>query len=330
MKVQEEFVQSLQNLSSTFGFTPSDEMNLLPYPLNIGYVLNKTRQQIKQVLPDAKLILVQSVEKALTLATIKEREAEYGLYYLPVRPFFYLLRDRRNQRRTQLISCIYAYLYRVAKIPYCANDRSTFISSEYDYILEREFEMGEEELAEEDIEKGETARYIKQIDSALIRCRRRFDQQRQLDSFADTLDRFHSKTDADCELVKVAQRLLELYETYPTYSFEQAMLFDHEQENEYGEMPIHIDRRVSFIWSDDDVIYQYLMENFDAEFSAGSTEAPYTCSVLFDKLYANTSELEKAEEYMVHLLDCMADFINYMCKLDDEQRKQRVPSVLPA
>lgn len=292
----------------------------------------RTRQYMAQVNPKIKLAVIRDGDHLATLATVIEREPEYGLYYVSVRPLFHLLRDRRNRIRTKLICCIYAYLYRVAKIPYPTDDQSTYISSEYDYLREREEEFEDDEIEVElGVEKGETARYIAMFDEGLRRCRRRFDQQRLLDGFANTLDAFTPKNDLDYELVKCAQRILELYETFPTLSFDQAQLYDYDDEaNNYGERPIGPDQYVSFIWTDNDMVYHHIIESLNNEMSAGAEQGPYSCSVLFDRTYDSTKQLEDSEAYMVHLLDTMADFGNIMDKIENEQRNQRLSTVLPA
>ena len=328
--VQAEFFRSLQHLATTYGFTPTSEVNTLPYPLNIGHVLTITRQLFQQLEPDARLIIIKDKTHLATLATVKDKEAEWGLYYVPVRPLYYLIQYRSNPR-TELICCIYAYLFQVAKIPYCNDDQGSYVSSEYDYIRERELEWSDEELQEMEQEKGEGAKYINEINGYLIKCLKRFNQPKHLRKFVRLCETFMPVCEEDHTLLQVARRFLELYETFPSHSFELAQVYNFNQDaSEDEEYQISIDRRVSFIWADNDLIYQYIIENFDAEFSSGSEEGPYACTVLYDKPYATKDALIDSEMYMTHLLSSMAEFINYITKLDDAEYNKRLSTILPA
>ncbi|QHV99196.1 hypothetical protein [Spirosoma endbachense] len=328
--VQAEFFQSLSYLATTYGFTPTTEVDTLPYPLNIGHVLTITRQQFNPLEPDARLIIIKDDKHLATLATVKDKEAEWGLYYVPVRPLYYLIQRRTKSPRTELICCIYAYLYQVAKIPYCTDDQGSYVSSEYDYIREREQEWSDYELADMEAEKDAGANYIKEINGKLIKCLKRFNKQRHLEKFARLSETFQPICEDDHTLLQVARRFLELYETFPEHSFELAQVYNYNQDvSEEEEYQISIDRRVSFIWAENDLVYQYIIENFDAEFSSGSEEGPYACSVLYDKSYATKDELLNSEMFMSHLLSSMAEFITYISKLDDAEYNKRLSTILP-
>lgn len=304
------FADSLQHLANTWGFIPCAGFDTLPFPYNIGNVLLKTRRQMAVLNPSLQLVFVHMWEEhTYRLALGKRKDPEYGTYYVPVRPLFYLMRSGKRKARTQLICCLYAYLLRVAKIPYCSDDQQSYISCEYDYMRE----------LEEDGEPHEMTAYIKQIDSALVRCRRRFDQQRLLDTFAGTLEHFRPKTEADHTLYQIAMRFLELYETYPDRNFQQALLYDRDNDY-YGEAPVEMDQIVSFIWSDGDMIAHYIYETLNAELSSGAEEASYVCAEVYDRTFPDKEGVDRAGEYMHHLLDAMSDLTVYMSRIDDEQR----------
>ncbi|WP_338871654.1 hypothetical protein WBJ53_25960 [Spirosoma sp. SC4-14] len=326
--IQAEFFQSLNHLATTYGFTPTSETNTLPYPLNIGHVLMITRQQLQRLQPDARLIIIKDETHLATLVTVKDKEAEWGLYYIPVRPLHYLMKYRSNPR-TELICSIYAYLYQVTKIPYCNDDGCSYVSSEYDYIREREQEWSEEELIENEMEKDEGAKYIKEVNGHLLKCLKRFNQKKHLRQFAHLCEAFTPICEEDHTLLQVARRFLELYETFPNHNFELAQVYNYDQDlGDDEEYQITIDRRVSFIWADNDLIYQHIIENFDAEFSAGSIEGPYACTVIYDKSYPTKDELLNSEMFMSHLLSSIAEFITYISKLDDAEYNQRLSTIL--
>jgi hypothetical protein len=130
--VEREFFASLSHLTSLYGFTPKKASDSV-FPENIRNAYRHAAEQLKAVRPDLSLIIVQDETHPACLATIKPLNTGVCLYYVPIRPLWDLLRDRKQKKLANLLLSVYAYLYKVVQVPHY-RDGGIYLGTTYEMM----------------------------------------------------------------------------------------------------------------------------------------------------------------------------------------------------
>lgn len=306
--VESSFFTSLVHLATLYNLPLEALTSPAVYPLNIALSYQLVERSLQQVAPNLELIIIQDEHRLATLATVERFELDYCAYYIPVQPYWELRKKRTRKARTDLIATLLNYLDQAIQVPYFV-DAGSYVEYEYDQIRENYEEYEDEE------EREELYTYLEQIDHQGRRCRSHFRKAASIASLAERVARFKPKSNSDQCLLGVAKQVLTLSQHYPGRSIWGSIEPKVELKEDFGEPPIQLDQYLSFVWANNDMPFDWIVETLNNCCEAGSqVDAPKSLQ-LFDQPQAKAKHSFHFETLLFGLLD---EFIPYLNNLSNE------------
>jgi hypothetical protein len=133
-RVQGEFFRSVGNLAQLYRLAVL-EMTGLPYPLNIHATFVHLKQQLEKAHPALSLVIVQTKDGTITLATAKAVDLQSTLFYIPLLPIFNLLRRPKALQISPILLSLAAFIRQKMGVP-DYRDRGSYMADVYS-ILEQ-------------------------------------------------------------------------------------------------------------------------------------------------------------------------------------------------
>ncbi len=273
--METEFFASLSNLAAIYNFEPLKVTNSV-YPLNISNAFRHAASAVRSVNADLTLMMIQDGTHNACLATAKPYDLRSTLFYIPVRPLCDMLTHDRDRPLADLLFSVYAYLYKVVKVPYY-RDNCTYLNGTYEMMKEW-LEDSAGEYEEED-HKEQVASFdlLYQYGDKV---KAEIEQPAHLNSFEMRLRQFKPVDEKEQQLHKVCRKFFALYSDHP-----ERAVFDNVHEGiiePQEEDRIYTEQLVSFFWDYGDSLYGSLLETINCEFQEkGITDEP-TAMQLFD------------------------------------------------
>lgn len=265
-QVGRDFFASAERLCSLYEIA-CDSQQGTGYPLNILRAFGQLQIALKATSLETGLCILsdEGEGRSAFLATIKTFDTRTTLYYLPVEPLYKLLTQGKRKKTAELLLSVVAYFYQVGGVPY---------HTENDCYLYYMYNMVSEFLLESEAEQGETealetyAAEIQQMEIAGIWLLEKIADRKNLDLLAQRTKAYRPKTKAEEQLSKIAQRVCNLLENYPSRSIVDSIyggMFTEGSEEECASTAVSADQYISFIWSRRDSLYDQLMDAVNAE-----------------------------------------------------------------
>lgn len=255
LAIEKDFFNSLDNLSHLYGFEPMDTRGYV-FPHNIYTAHAHAETIIKQYDKGLHLLIVNDEKHIATLTTVKEADTGGILYYIPVEPLLFLLRQKTRKQTKELMLSVYAYLYQVVKMPFC--DSSSFMGYQYEMLQEW---IEQEPEAWDEAEYKEKLADIKALFRYSNHIKKHISKPRHLEQFSARIKRFTPASLAEKILLEVAVKLCGLWAAYPARSFFDSITDNFLQPD--IEERMQANQYFSFYWSNNGWLYEDVMENIN-------------------------------------------------------------------
>ena len=305
-KAEREFFVSLGHVCDHFEL-PVPDVRGMAYPRNAGAALTRLNEHLEYRDGSRKCLIIRDDNHRATLAVRQRYNTGRCLYYIPVRPLWNIVRTASLQPLAELLMSVYAYLYRVARVPFYA-DEGEYLHTAYEMLLEWVLEAddeNEEVKAEMDFRAAEMEQLMSAGKSIALDLR----QEHWLENFRSNLDAFKGSEVQDMEIASLAEDFLNLYVAYPDKSLFENMRLDFFATDEedvgiYGEMYI------SFYWSAFDHFYDSLFDMVNNEFQeCGEMEEP-TVIQIFDRPQTDADQIDfDFEKRLFTLIDRLCEIM---------------------
>jgi len=280
-RIAREYFYSLANLCAHYQLTVPQSG--LPFPQNIYRTWQEIAKQVSAIDRNFHCQIVQDKGKKAVLAVVKTFDLSHCLFYIPVRAYWNWSQTAGQERITELVTVLFAYLHQVVDIPFYA-ESGTFMDYQYD-TLEQWINDTEDEGNTDEEEKA----WHQQQEDTLYEMRRAGGHIMPIIKNPVWLERMESvilnyqHRDAhqlEWELLAIA--FLQLYRQYPKRSISDGIHPDLVYSDE--EERIRVEEYTHFYWSDRDCFQDELMEMINCSFQERPVQDEPTAIHFFDTL----------------------------------------------
>jgi hypothetical protein len=251
-----EFFNSLKNLCAFQGWTVPD-VSGLAFPENVSKALEILKDYEKAGL---SILLLQDAERSACLATAKTFDTNYRLYYIPVRPLYYMQGDPQAKDLFELTAVLFGYLYQVCGVPYYTEPG--YMDNEYDTLQNWIDEVEDEDDREFRLRQKADLALKQSAGEQLLNI---IQQPYSLTKFADCLHRFNV---GDGDLIgedfkEVATEIYKLAADYPFRRIKDSMHYEFNEDADSDQ--IYWENYISFYWSGNDSLNETIYDMVNNE-----------------------------------------------------------------
>lgn len=304
-KTESDFYSSLDSLAEHYTITPVATRHF-GYPYNMALAVWDLHEKLKKsVVNFSELRLLQDSGKTYLLSEEKYSTGT-TLYYIPIQPIYQMLKDPKYKKNTHLLLSVCSYLYHSADVPYYRQQGS------YLYWL---YEMHREWTEEQDEDRDENERYVREFDKAELigDCiEKKIFNRMNLAVFEKRLNSFNSRDAFDKQCLDIGKKAFAIYTDYPNESiFRNAPMNDRDEDEETENESIGMEKYISFISDTKGWLYESIEESINNEFNEyGAMDEP-TILKCFDGSELTENSLD-FESRLFNLLDDMCALLyNY-------------------
>jgi hypothetical protein len=246
-KTEREFFYSLSNLCALYNWEVPLTVGL-DFPQNVSHAYACIKELAVKV--NVRVLIVVDDAGVTTLATVRDFGIGDTLYYIPVRPYWYICKNKKLRRLCEVLTCIFSYLYRVIGVSYFR--KRCFVRSVYDTIEEMLYNQDEEEAEGElDEERQEVEDLVNYGDDLFALLDVPYDA-----SFLQEL--LKSRAGLSREVFLLARDFLKLSLDYPGRSMDSCLRYDLFDKGSYRF--IRPEHYLSFFWSSKDCLQDMFMD----------------------------------------------------------------------
>jgi hypothetical protein len=317
--IESDFEQSVRHLAKLYSLdVDSLLLKKAPYPIWINDTYKAIESQLDKIDKTLTVVITED-EGRVFLATYKENQTNYGVYYIPVEPYWNL--HNMGDPRAGLIGAIFYYFLRIARVPYFLEEWGEFIHSEYEMLKESYAERQEElEDVGDDEEAeliGDGKKYIETIEKRGRECLTWFDKKSQRTTFSRRIKEYQNRTEFDSELLSIARKIEQMIKKFPGITVRDSehpdmnIVDDEQGELDYFMLGMYL----SFIWTEDDWSGQSVIQTID-HFYQNGTETDYPKVIQrFDRPQVSAQhDLSFLEEFF----QVTTEFLRYMYVIEEE------------
>jgi len=299
-KIEADFYQSLRHFSKLYGFEPFVDKETI-FPANMLASFDHAKASLTKDHKNTELSIIQTEKSnglCTALAASQNVNPGWTLYYLPIDTL-----DRLHQRKDSqtfgMMLSVFAYLNLVAgmPLPFQNDYHDNCFDAIQEWLMENEQEYDEDDFKENRRLCTGFRRKAPILEKAIR-------NRTNLPSFASRLGTYKAASPVEKKFRKVAQKLLVLYNRFPTRSFYQNIppLPDEPDDDEY---PIYPDEYFSFFWTSSGWLYENLMEYVNTDLQEKSRfHAPQSVQVF-----------DRPHKKIIHNLDFENQLLNLICEL---------------
>lgn len=263
---QKDFFKSLRNFTNSHHLTFKDFGNY-PYPYNVAYGFWFAYGQMDTDGVDFELDILPN---SPVLSSTLKYDCSYTVYIISVLPLYRLTLNPKKKKVVDLICSVYSYLYHVAQIPYYRSE-STSLYNYYEFKLECEEESWD---YGEDINIRQIRSYHRQLKYVGDEIERILVNPCHLREFSHRVAGFFPETPQQTDLLNIARCFLTLLTQFPNRTIFDHMSVENYDDDRYDEW-ITADEFISFVFRDDDLIFQDMMQALGENYGAyGNSEQP--------------------------------------------------------
>lgn len=253
-RTEREFLHSLSNLCRLYGWEQPDISNL-GFPLNIQAALHEMKSKLAAT--DMDCIIACDKKRCASLVTARTFHTGTTLYYIPVRPLWFLLKQGGSNILSDLLTGIFCYFYNVIGISFF--NSHGYLCNTYDY-LQNIIDDGEEE---DEVYKELQQEELSTIRDAAQAIYQRLTKPFRLTDFSELLNDYRNTTGHNRVLIEFCEDFAEFAGDYPRRSIRQNI--DSTVLLEGDADCIGYDQYLSFYWSGEDSFTDLLMDIVNAD-----------------------------------------------------------------
>jgi len=290
----------LPDICGLYGIKPIEDEHLM-YPQNVAKLVEDLQQQIATIDKHANVLVISSEDRLPTLAVTKVFGTKTTLYYLPIEPLHFLMKQEERKPTAQLLLSVLCYFYQIGGIPYFG-ENSSYLHYVYQMIYDWH---SDEEICECPKAHQQIMYHIQLVERESSNLLKSLSDKDQLDLLDERVSQFHPKTKAEENLKAIAIRISSLTNDFSTRSIIDSIADDLNRID--GEDRITADHYLSFIWSGEDCLYDQVMETVNCELQEfNEIEEPISMQ-LFDKPQSKISHDLSFEQEFFDLLNELSD-----------------------
>lgn len=287
---KENFYRSFKLLCEHYKVKPVDTTGFA-YPYGREVALHDASRLLNRKYPqhiEMELLegngdfIVQATETCYTGNT---------LFYIPVLPVYYMMKDKKHRKAARLLLCVFTYLYHTARIPYYTED--SFLYWQYEMVSE--WLTG----GPDDWEQTDFNDYVSQLRAALNygeTMLRRLWNTIHLERFGEWLKAFTPCDDLDMECHAIAQKFYALWQHYPETSIythaDTSCLRDLEEDGYDDYECITMEKYIGFVACTDGWLYENVQQSVNAYFNESVSKQEPLLKRYFDRQPKDTDNLD--------------------------------------
>lgn len=285
MNTERDFFKSLSKFSQQYRIESMQTENFA-FPYNIALAMWDIETKMKRVNEDWNDFKLIRDNKEIHFA--KEERLDMGttLYFIPVVPLFQMLQNKSLKKNAQLLLSVFAYLYKIADVPYY-RQQDSYLYGIYEMYEEW---MEQEDEADEDLQEYE--REFKVSKNIGNKIERKISNIKNLDFLEQRLSDFKIRNEFDLNCQKIASDAFALYREYPrtTIFRNKPSSEDDPYDDDYCNKSIEMEKYISFVSDTKGCLYRNIEDSINAEFNEyGNIEEPTIYTPI------NGSEITKAD-----------------------------------
>ena len=253
-RTERECLNSLSNLCNLYSWEQPDIANL-PFPVNIQTALQEIQTKLEAT--DLDCIIAQDRTRKACLVTAKTFHIGMTLFYIPVRPLWYLIEKNSNELLAGLLTEIFCYLHKITGISFF--NRNGYLCQTYDYIQNIIDDGEEEDVVYKEIQQEE----LSTIKDAAEIIHQRINKSFRFKVYSSLLEQYRAKENSDALMVQFCADFAEFAKDYPQRSIQNEIssTIHLDGNTEY----IYYDQYLSFYWSGEDGFTDLLMDIVNAD-----------------------------------------------------------------
>ncbi|WP_018675957.1 hypothetical protein [Riemerella columbina] len=256
---ERDFFKSLSKLAEHYGFSPADTQNE-PYPYNVHLAYHHAKKQLHQNEFYSNLRILKNEEESY-LSIEETFCTNHSLYHIPIKPLYWMLRDKKTKPLAKLLLSVYAYFCRVG-VPYYKND--DFLCYRYEILTE--WIMFDEPYSDEECqEQKRNLQTLKECNTLGDLMYKKIKNSNNLDFFERRLNTFKVRNPFDLEYKQLAEKVYQLYKDYPNENIFRYSNYQPQEDEEYE--TITMDKYIGFVPTANDCISNQIVEMLNSEFN---------------------------------------------------------------
>lgn len=306
-KTAREYFHSLANLCGFYQI-PVPQTDLA-FPQNIYSTWQEVAKQVSGIDRNHHCVIIRDRGKRAVLSVVKTYDLSHCLFYIPVRSYWLWSQTAGQERITELVTVLFAYLHQVVDIPFYA-ENGTFMDCQYDtlenWINEAEYENDNdaEEKAWREHQEG-TLYEMKRAGGHIMPV---IKNPLWLKRMEQIITAYHHRDNYELEWEQLANDFLQLYRQYPKRSVSDSIRDDLIYPDE--EERITVEQYISFYWSDRDCFQDELMDMINCSFQEIAVQDEPTIVHCFDTLPDTERKDFDFETRLFDLIERLRDLLN--------------------
>jgi hypothetical protein len=308
-QAEKEFLASVSHLCALYNW-PLPDITGIAFPQNVSKAYHQVKERLKECKMDS--IIISDKKRKACLATVKCYDTGYTLYYIPVRPLWLLLQDKKQEELSRIIILLFRYLYHIAGLPYYRED--SYLYNQYETLtdwLENDIDGDEDEQY-----RQHQAQQMKQLKDAGDEIFPLLKPLFKPTILKQAIKEYEQSKHWDNNIAKLAEDFLNLYNDYSSRSLHGSMQKKllHPDESDY----IYLEQYLSFFWSSNDCFYDTLMDMINSELQEmGFQEEPVSIQY-FDQPQEKEIHGFDFEQRFFQLADRLSELLNELDKVNDD------------
>jgi len=262
---RESFYRSFSLLCSHYGITPVTTESLA-YPYGREVALHEAARLLRESLPQQLAIAMEGDNRDLVLNATEHFNTQNTLFYIPVAPLHFLVKDRKYKKAARLLLCVFSYLYRVAGVP-CYTDDSSYLGYNYEMLADWVTDDPDGWDAEDYYSYLSEIRAAQYIGETM---QRRLWNTVHLERFGEWVADHKPNDTFGQECHQIAQKFHALWQDYPQghiYSHADADCLPDPEEGYDDNDCITMEKYIGFVASTKGWLYDHLEQSVNNDFN---------------------------------------------------------------
>lgn len=306
-RMAREYFSSLANLCKYYKI-PEPETDL-PFPQNVYTTWGIVEKQVREIDREHHCMILEAKGRQAVLSVVRTLDLSHCLFYIPVRAYWQWSQTEGQERITELVTVIFAYLHQVVDIPFYAESGS-FLDWQYDTL-----EQWISETEDEGMNDEEDKAWRQQQEDTIYELRRAGGHIMPLIKNPDWLNKMESvvltyqhrdKHELEWELL--ATEFLQLYRQYPKRSLSDGIDPDLVYPDEEERITVY--EYTGFYWSDNDCFKYELLEMINGSFQERPVMDEPTAIHFFDTMPDPDQKDFDFENRLFDLIERLRDLLN--------------------